>query len=86
MSKIRNFIDEQGKVISWPAKRSIQKEIVAYIGDKFKENIDYTEKEVNEIIKEWILFSDYVLVRRELIIEKKLFRNDAGRCYHRYSI
>ena len=81
MSKIKNFIDENGKVISWPSKRTLQKEIVVYIGDKFKKDKEYTETEVNEIIKGWILFNDYALVRRELIVENILTRDSVGKCY-----
>ena len=58
---------KEDKIIRWP-KKAIEKEfILEYISKKFIPNRKYSEKEINQIIIENILFEDYVLIRRELI-------------------
>jgi len=81
MSKLENFLNCKGKIVSWPAKKSIQEEALYYISTKSVPKIMYTEKQVNEIINEWHLFDDYAIIRRELIIKKFLGRNDDGSLY-----
>jgi hypothetical protein len=67
MEGIKRFLDEQGKVKIWPAKRDLKIEVLKYVATKFEYGRLYTEKEVNTIIESWHTFGDYFLIRRELI-------------------
>lgn len=81
--KIKNFYDEKGKLISYPAKRPLRELVLNAIADMFEYNCKYSEKEVNEIIKRSILFSDVELIRRELYDYRLLDRLKDGSVYWR---
>ena len=63
--KAENFYDK-GKLISYPNKVPVRMIVLKRIAEKFEYGRKYTEKEVNRIIAEQILFSDVALIRREL--------------------
>ena len=63
--KILNSYLVNGKVSSFPSKEKKKLVILQYIMEAFSPNMEYSEKEVNDIIKQNI--DDYVAVRRYLI-------------------
>ena len=81
LSEIDRFLDTEGKIKQLPQKVMIKKEVLAYLALKFEFDIDYTEKEVNEIIKTWHTFNDYFLLRRELIDYRFISRTTDGSRY-----
>lgn len=81
MSKIKNFLDDEGRVAKWPAKYRKKIEVAKYIADKFEEDRFYTEKEVNVIINQWHIFGDYFMLRREMIEYGVLARERDGSKY-----
>ncbi|MBS4535238.1 DUF2087 domain-containing protein [Clostridium sp. D2Q-14] len=83
MSKFKKFLDEQGRVTSWPAKRALKIEVLKYIAEKFEEDREYKEKEVNNIIDQWHTFGDYFMLRRGMIDYKFLLRKRDGSMYWR---
>lgn len=78
---IESFLDEEGRIKSWPSKRHVKKEVLLYLGQKFEPEIVYTEKQVNELIRIWHTFGDFFLLRRELIDNKILLRTPDGGKY-----
>lgn len=68
------YLDDEGRIKIWPKKREARLEILKYLGGKFEKGIDYTEKQVNEIINNYHTFNDYFLLRRELVESKFLTR------------
>ena len=67
VNKMSQKLIKEDKIIRWP-KKVIEKEfILEYISKKIISNKKYSEKEINQIIIENILFVDYVLIRRELV-------------------
>lgn len=64
---IKSFLDDNGRLISYPAKYSKKLVVHEYLSEKFEKGKEYTEKEVNKIILDWILFDDYATLRRALI-------------------
>ena len=62
---IDRYFDGTGKLIDFPAKEKRKIIILSKISQNFKEGMDYTEKEVNRILKR--IYEDYVLIRRYLI-------------------
>ena len=79
--KAAGFFDEEGKLKSYPAKRSLRIIVLSRLAEGFEEGRDYTEKEVNAVIRERIAFSDVELVRRELCEAKLLSRLPDGSKY-----
>ena len=63
---IENFLDENGKIKSWPAKHEKKTAVINYLSTKFEEEMFYTEKQVNEIIKEWHTFGDFFLLNLKI--------------------
>lgn len=73
--EIKNFIDENGIIKSWPSKKGKQKILIEYLAANFQEEIIYTEKEINDILNNIHLFNDPALLRRELYDMKYLDRS-----------
>ncbi len=78
---LKNFLDGEGKLIRYPSKRRMKWLALCYLAEKFRPDTDYSEKEVNEILKTWNTFSDHVLLRRELYEFGFLDRERDGSCY-----
>jgi len=83
MSNINNFIDDTGKIKSWPSKHDFKFQVLEYLANKFEYNYFYREKEVNNIIESYHTFNDYFLLRRGLIESKLLSRTRNGAKYWR---
>jgi hypothetical protein len=81
MIDIKRFMDENGRVKTWPAKKDTKYEILKYLSAKFENGRFYTEKEVNSVINEWHTFQDYFLIRRGLIDSWLLSRTRNGSRY-----
>ncbi|QSF43038.1 DUF2087 domain-containing protein [Paenibacillus tianjinensis] len=80
-SKLDNFLDCDRKLRSWPAKRTNQRIVVEYLSTNFADGVEYTEAEVNEIIKDNHTFNDHCFLRRELVDSRLLGRTSDGRKY-----
>ena len=75
--------DEVLKTWPSPKKRQVQLAVLKRLGGLFEVGREYSEPEVNEILRAHLAFSDYVLVRRELIEAGVLGRTRDGRRYWR---
>ena len=73
---MNGLINKLGVITRWPKKRLHKEYIIKYLSEKFQPGIEYPEKEVNSIIKEYHTFNDIPLLRRELISKKYLSRVD----------
>ena len=78
---LKNFLDEEGKLAQWPAKRAKQIKVLQYLAGKFETDTEYNEKEVNQILTEWHSFEDFFLLRRELVESGYLGRTPNGSKY-----
>ena len=65
--EISKFLDGDGRVTLFPAKKRNKVIILFYLASKFDVNTTYTEKQVNEIIDSNHTFQDKWLLRRELV-------------------
>ncbi len=79
--KLENYYDSNGRLLQYPSKRPLRILVLIKIVEQMDENRKYTEKEINEIIKSQIAFSDIELVRRELYQYKMLGRLRDGSEY-----
>ena len=51
---LRNFLDTNGKLTAFPAKRKMKVYCLFYLAGKFEAGREYTEREVNELLLHWL--------------------------------
>ena len=78
---MNTLINETDQIVRWPKKSSDKKNVVRWLSDRFKSDIKYSEKEVNEIIHKHHVFDNIALLRRELVSKNFLSRKDDGSQY-----
>jgi hypothetical protein len=78
---IENYLDDQGRVKQWPSKMIMKNKVLDYLSTKFSDEKQYTEAQVNEILKQWHTFDDYFILRRGLIDAGYLKRHRDGSQY-----
>lgn len=76
-----NYFDETGLLKQYPAKKPVREIVLHRFVDLFEPGRDYSERKVNQIIRERIAFSDIELIRRELIDHSFLNRERDGSRY-----
>lgn len=79
--RIRNFLDADGRLTLFPAKRKMKMYVLFYLAQKFEAGKQYTEREVNDLLLCWHTFSDPATLRRELYDYRFLNRSADGRSY-----
>lgn len=79
--KLQRHYMEDGKLVQYPQKKPMRILALVRIAERFEPGRLYTEKEVNEIIKNAIAFNDVEMVRRELFEYKFLGRHRDGSAY-----
>ena len=79
--KLQRYYTEEGKLTQFPPKRPMRIIALIEIAERFEAGKQYTEKEVNEIIKNAIAFNDIEMIRRELYEYKFLGRLRDGSSY-----
>ena len=80
---MEKIINELNQIIRWPKKPSDKKNVIQWLSQHFDFDIQYSEKEVNQIINHHHNFNDIPLLRRELISQKYLDRKKDGSIYWR---
>jgi len=78
---INRFLDEQGRIKVWPAKRQKQEVIFKYLAQKFEAGRIYTENEINLVLYGCHTFNDHFLLRRGLVVQGHLERKRDGSAY-----
>ncbi len=81
LSEIKKFMDSEGRLTLFPAKKRNKTISILYLSTKFEPGVIYTEKEVNVIIERYHTFQDKWLLRRELINHGFLSRFTDGSQY-----
>ncbi|WP_372870233.1 DUF2087 domain-containing protein [Shewanella sp.] len=82
-TRLKPFMSQEYILNSWPVKRAIQELSLWFFWCRFRYQQHYSESEVNEVIKCFLGFADFALIRRELCNHKLLKRTDDGRHYWR---
>ncbi len=67
--------------MQFPVKRAMQQEALSYLAEKFRPEVEYSEKEVNELLNSWHTFRDPATLRRALYDGRFLDRDPYGRRY-----
>ncbi|WP_435828336.1 DUF2087 domain-containing protein [Saccharopolyspora shandongensis] len=71
----------RGRLTSIPGKAEVRSRVLAVVKDSFEPGMTYSEAKVNAICGEW--FDDWVSLRRALVDEGLLLRNESGTTYKR---
>lgn len=83
MNAFQKLLNEEGQVTRWPTKPKEKTLVIEYLATKFSKKEDYSERDVNELLKRWHAFSDWALLRRELFERGFLGRDKNGSSYWR---
>ncbi len=75
------FLDENGRLISLPAKHKKKLLALWYLAGKIEAGREYSEPEINDLLDEWTLFHDPATLRRELYNKRLLDRTTDCRRY-----
>ena len=78
---LRNFLDANGKLTAFPAKRKMKLYALLYLAQKIPADTDFTEREINDILLDWHTFADPATLRRELYDYGFLDRSRDGKVY-----
>jgi hypothetical protein len=81
MEELKTILNSENQVTIWPAKGKKKEAVIAYMADKFEEDLFYSEAEVNNILNKFHTFDDAALLRRELYKIKYLDRDINGSKY-----
>ena len=78
---LRNFLDAEGKLTAFPAKRKMKLFALLYLAQKIPADADFSEREINDILLDWHTFVDPATLRRELYDYRFLDRSRDGKIY-----
>ncbi len=81
--RLKNFLDAEARLKSWPARDSLRQVALEQLAERFEVGESYTEKEVNEMLNRLHCFNDPALLRRELYQRRLLDRTLDGSSYWR---
>lgn len=79
--EIKSFVDSEGRLKTYPAKRKKQLFALLYLAGAFTSGKVYTESEVNDVLNAQTVFRDPATIRRELCNYYFLERDAYGREY-----
>jgi GNAT superfamily N-acetyltransferase len=83
MKALHKLVNQEGQITRWPTKPVERTLVSEYLASKFAKDKIYTEKEINDVLKHWHTFSDWVVLRRELFERGFLDRKADGSSYWR---
>lgn len=80
-ASLRRYVDDAGRVVLWPAKKSARLQVLAYLAALFELERLYSEQEVNVLLARHLTCNDYATVRRDLCDFRYLKRKRDGSSY-----
>jgi len=72
--ELRHFIDPDGRLKSYPSKNRPKTLSLFYLAAKLERGRRYTEKELNQVLRDWHTFEDWAMLRRDLYDKRFLDR------------
>jgi hypothetical protein len=79
--KLSRYLDAEGRLKGWPSKRSDQLDALYYLAARLPGGVEWSERELNELLKALHTFGDWALLRRDLYDVRLLDRSLDGRRY-----
>ncbi|MGX4686104.1 DUF2087 domain-containing protein [Vagococcus sp. JNUCC 83] len=74
---------KDGKLTAIPRKTKDKTLLFEKLSSEFESKKDYTEKEINDVLK--IYYDDFAILRRFLVDNQYLVRDDYGKIYRKNS-
>ncbi|QYK05432.1 DUF2087 domain-containing protein [Shewanella zhangzhouensis] len=84
-AKLKPFMGQDYVLRQWPGRYALQQQSLWFFWCRFRYGVEYSEAEVNALLKPFIGFGDHPLIRRELVNKSLLGRTDDGGRYWRQS-
>ena len=81
--EVKNYLDAQGRLTLFPAKKKNQKIALFYLASKINPGQTYTEKELNSLLADWHTYNDNCTLRRELYNNRFINRTIDGKTYYK---
>jgi hypothetical protein len=81
--KLARYLDAEGRLKGWPSRRTDQLEALRYLAARLPAGVEWSERELNELLKALHTFGDWALLRRDLYDSKLIDRSPDGRRYWR---
>lgn len=78
---LKNYLNEEGRLISFPSKRKLKIASMFYIASRIDAGVQFSEKEMNDIINKMCCFNDAALIRREMYDYRFINRTLDGKIY-----
>lgn len=79
--KLSRYLDAEGRLKGWPSKRSDQLDALRYLAARLPDGMEWSERELNALLKALHTFGDWALLRRDLYEVRLLDRSRDGRRY-----
>ena len=79
--KLSRYLDAEGRLKGWPSKRSDQLDALRYLASRLPEGVEWSERELNALLKSLHTFGDWALLRRDLYDVRLIDRSLDGRRY-----
>ncbi len=79
--KLSHYLDAEGRLKGWPSKRSNQLEALRYLVARLPGGVEWSERELNELLKDLHTFGDWAMLRRDLYEVRLLDRSRDGQRY-----
>lgn len=74
--EIKQFLDEEGRLVSLPSKHKKKLVALYYLAEKIAADREYSEPEINDLLDGWAVFGDHATLRRELYNKRLLDRKE----------
>ena len=81
--ELQAILDEKSCLKRWPARRILREAALGYLAAKFEGGHLYTEVAVKALLRQWHVFDDPALLRRELFDWGYIDRTRDGKSYWR---
>jgi len=75
------YLDGSGRLTVYPSRSSRKRLVLAFLAAQFERGREYSEREVNAILRQHHTFDDPALLRRELFDRGYLDRTPDGARY-----
>jgi hypothetical protein len=83
IEKVARHFDEQGVLMRWPAKNSLQPLCLWALWSRMEAGRTYSDAEMTTLLNAWASFGDHALLRRALVSLGYAVRSKDGRIYQR---
>jgi hypothetical protein len=83
LARAARCFDASGRLVRWPSRRGDQILALWVLWSYLPADTRYDEAEINAMLGGWNAFSDYALLRRDLVDLGLLQRTPDGRIYRR---